>query len=114
MWCNQIFSLIHENTIKNIIVCDNYEMANQIARDQFGEDAFANDTTLYPVSIGDLYNNGNYYHLVNEDPENPQYMIIERNLTEAEEINELKNQNIDLLMTLVDSIYDVSLLQLGV
>ena len=32
MWCNQIFSLINEDKIKNTIVCDNYEVANQIAK----------------------------------------------------------------------------------
>ena len=37
MWCNQIFSLINDNKIQNTIVCDNYEVANQIARTTYGD-----------------------------------------------------------------------------
>lgn len=83
MWCNQIFSLINDNKIKNTIVCDNYETANQIARITYGDNAIAVDTTLYPVSIGDDYIDGLFYR----DGE-----IIKRNLTEEERIAELNNQ----------------------
>ncbi|WMJ90615.1 hypothetical protein [Anaerocolumna sp. MB42-C2] len=61
MWCNQIFSLINEETIQNIIVCDNYETANQIARVQYGDDAYAVDTTQYPLSIGCKHINNIFY-----------------------------------------------------
>ena len=83
MWCNQIFSLINEDKIKNTIVCDNYEVANQIAKITYGDNAFAVDTTLYPVNIGDNYINGLFYR----DGE-----LIERNPTEEERITELNNQ----------------------
>ena len=61
MWCNQIFSLICNETVQNIIVCDNYEVANQIARMTYGNDAIAVDTTQYPLSIGDKYIDGIFY-----------------------------------------------------
>ena len=83
MWCNQIFSLINEDKIKNTIVCDSYEVANQIAKITYGDNAFAVDTTLYPVNIGDDYINGLFYR----DGE-----LIERNPTEEERITELNNQ----------------------
>ena len=83
MWCNQIFSLINEDKIKNTIACDNYEVANQIAKITYGDNAFAVDTTLYPVNIGDDYINALFYR----DGE-----LIERNPTEEERIIELNNQ----------------------
>lgn len=61
MWCNQIFSQIKDDTIKNIIVADNYEMANYLAREIYGEGAFAVESTQYPTSIGDKYIGGVFY-----------------------------------------------------
>ena len=78
MWCNQIFSLIKDNIVRNIIVCDNYEVASQIARTQYGDDAFAVDTTQYPLSIGCKYIDGIF---LEEDSKT----IIERSLTANEE-----------------------------
>lgn len=61
MWCNQIFSLISDNTIQNIVVCDNYELANEIARIHYGVNAYAVDTTHYPLSIGYKHIDGLFY-----------------------------------------------------
>lgn len=83
MWCNQIFSLINDNKIQNTIVCDNYEIANQIARTTYGDNAIAVDTTLYPVSIGDDYIDGLFYQ---------DGKVVKRNLTEEERIAELNEQ----------------------
>lgn len=78
MWCNQIFSLISEDEVKNIIVCDNFEVANQIARVQYGDNAIAVDTTQYPISAGCQYVNGIFYEVDGKT-------AIERNLTADEE-----------------------------
>lgn len=93
MWCNQIFSLINNNKIQNTIVCDNYEVANQIAKSTYGEEAIAIDTTLYPVQIGDDYINGIFYR---------ENEVINRNLTEKEQIELLNEQIINLELALVD------------
>ncbi len=77
MWCNQIFSLIKDNIIQNIIVADNYEVASQIAIDQFGKDAIAVDTTQFPLVIGYKYINGAFFE---EDGET----VVNRNLTADE------------------------------
>lgn len=61
MWCNQIFSLISDSVVQNIVVCDNYEVANEIARIQYGETAYAVDTTHYPLSIGYKHIDGFFY-----------------------------------------------------
>lgn len=86
MWVNQIFSLIQDGTIQNIVVCDNYTVANDLARLTYGEDAIAVDTTLYPVSIGCKYSDGLFYTA------DGATQII-NNPTEAEEINMLKAEN---------------------
>lgn len=61
MYIKQTFALIKGEVIKQDIVCDNYEMANQLARRVYGEDAIAVDSTQYPVSEGDYYIDGNFY-----------------------------------------------------
>ncbi|BCJ92601.1 hypothetical protein acsn021_01700 [Anaerocolumna cellulosilytica] len=80
MWCNQIFSLINEQTVQNIVVCDNYEIANQISRIQYGDDSYAVDTTHYPLAIGCFHIDGLFY-----EPDGKT--LIERNLTADEEAN---------------------------
>lgn len=94
MWINQIFSLINENEIQNIIVCDNYEVANQIARASYGETAYAVDTTLYPVGIGYKHIDGFFYDTSDN--------LVEANPTEAEEIANLKNLNTSLMLAIAD------------
>lgn len=61
MYCNQIFSLIADNEIKNLVVCSNYDVASKLAKSSYGESAIAVDTTDYPVNIGDAYVNGTFY-----------------------------------------------------
>ena len=55
MWCTQRFAIIADSTIQNIIVCDNYYVANDIAREAFGENACAIDVSAYAVGIGDTF-----------------------------------------------------------
>lgn len=101
MWCNQIFAEIHENKVMNIIVCDNYEMANYLARCTYGEEAFAVDTTLYPLAIGDVHENGRFYH-VSGDGTRAEVL---RNLTEKEQILYLTTENEALTEAVVDLDY---------
>ena len=96
MWCNQIFSLIADGTIQNIIVCDNYETANQIARTQYGESAFAEDTTQYPVSAGCKYIKKRFY-----EPDGKT--LIRRNPTTDEEAK-LAMQKAEALQNIVDTL----------
>jgi len=55
MIVHQVFAQIVGEDIKNIMVCDNYELANQITRNIYGADAFAEECTQYPVSVGDKF-----------------------------------------------------------
>lgn len=113
MWCNQIFSLMalvdastQTYVIKNIIVADNYTIANRIARAQYGADAIAMDTTRYPVSIGDTCVANVFYSNENgeEIPANP---------TEAESIKSLQNTVNQMTEVETELLYELSLMQLG-
>lgn len=87
MKINEQFALLmHREAdymIQNIIVCENYEMASQIARATLGADAIAVETTRYPVEIGNTYINGAFF--------DSEGNLIEPNPTEAEEIAALKS-----------------------
>lgn len=105
MWCNQIFSLISlvegKNTIQNLIVCDNYEVANNIAKLNYGESAFAVDTTLTPVKIGNTYLGGLFY-----DGES----IVLPNPATDQKLSVLEIQQAELA---IDTDYRLSLIELG-
>lgn len=60
---HEVFALISENEVKNVIVGDFYN-CNEIARIEYGEDAVAVEVTQYPVQSGDRYENGNFYRIV--------------------------------------------------
>lgn len=110
MWCNQIFSLIKDNEIQNIIICDNYEVANQISRMQYGDDAYAVETTQYPLSIGYKHINGIFY-------EEDGITIVNRNLTADEEatLARVKVETLEMKQTEmeVETDYRLSTMELG-
>ena len=61
MIVHQVYALISEEKVQNVCVCDNYEMANYIARSSYGNEAFAVDCLQYPCAIGDSYRAGTFY-----------------------------------------------------
>lgn len=63
MIVHQVFAQIFEGEVKNVIVCDNYEIANWLARASYGEEAFAVDCLQYPCGIGDKYHDGGFYRV---------------------------------------------------
>ncbi|MFW6680249.1 hypothetical protein ACOAOT_21720 [Lacrimispora sp. AGF001] len=60
------YALIYENIVKNRFECENYELANLLARASFGNDAFATDTTKYASTVGDRYENNKFYHVLED------------------------------------------------
>lgn len=61
MVVHQVFAQILEEEIKNIIVCENYEMANWLSRVAYGDTAFSVDCFQYPCQAGDRYRDGIFY-----------------------------------------------------
>ena len=68
MVVHQVFAHILDNKIKNVIVCDNYEGANQLARSIYGQNAIAVECTQYPCGIGDFYIDNSFHYRDKDDP----------------------------------------------
>lgn len=66
MVAQRVFAEIIEEVIRNVMVCEEYEMANWLARATYGQDAIAVEITDIPARIGDKYKNGCFYK-VNDD-----------------------------------------------
>lgn len=63
MIVHQVYAYICNETVQNIVVCDNYQLANDIAKGCYGNDAFAVDCLQYPCQIGDKYVDGRFYRV---------------------------------------------------
>lgn len=89
MYCKQTFAIIKDETVKNDMVCSNYETANQLARQLYGSDAFAVDSTQYPIGIGYRFKNNHFYY---EDG----VTLVPRTPTNEEAIASLQSENKEL------------------
>lgn len=93
MIVHQVYAQIHEGTVQNVIVCDNYEMANWLAKSCYGDEAFAVDCLQYPCGIGNKYRDGAFYHVYEDGAKTiiepmptaeQQVTTLEERLTEAQ------------------------------
>ena len=110
MVVHQIFAFILGEDIKNIVVCDNYELANQLSRAMLGNEAFAEDCTQYPVSIGDKFL-GKRFVFKDGVTLVPRMNSAEEDAREVQsKIVALNEQQAELS---VDTDYRLSLLELG-
>ena len=98
MIVHQVFAEIWQETVQNIMVCDNYEMANYIARCSYGEDAFAVDCLQYPCSIGDKYLDGAFFHVKEDGSLRPVKYIP----TQEQQVQELERQLVSAQLALVE------------
>ena len=100
MYVKQTFAIIQGDTIKQDIVCDNYELANQLARNIYGPEAIAVESTQYPISEGDKYIDG-YFYFKDGVTRVPRQNTAEENaLLAVEKVNtveaEIASYNVDL------------------
>jgi hypothetical protein len=63
MIVHQVYAQICDKEIKNVIVCDNYDMANWLTRASYGERAFAVDCLQYSCQAKDKYRDGIFYRV---------------------------------------------------
>ena len=110
MYVKQTFAIIQGETVKNDIVCDNYELANQLARDVYGEDAIAVESTQYPISVGDNYRGGVFYYKNSENMVPRQNTGEENALLAVEKVTDLES---DIASDNVDTDYRLSMIELG-
>lgn len=109
MIVHQVYAQIYNETVQNVIVCDNYELANRLARACYGADAFSVDCLQYPCSPGDAYRDGIFYHK-NEDGTET---VIEYVPTQEQQVAELKAAENETDEYNVDLDFRLSCLELG-
>lgn len=101
MIVHQVYALIDSNeTVQNIMVCDNYEEANRIARAVYGVNAFAVDCLQYPCSIGSVYHNGRFWRL-EEDGTKTEIDYVP---TPEQQVQSLHAENDELTLVVADMI----------
>ncbi len=100
MIVHQVYAQIYENKVQNVIVCDNYEMANYLARACYGDDAFSVDCLQYPCGIGDTYVDGIFYR---SEAETGELEEIPRKPTQEEQVERLTIMNVTLESQLTDT-----------
>ena len=110
MYIKQTFAIIQGETIKQDIVCDNYELANQLARNVYGEDAIAVESTQYPISEGDKYIDG-YFYFKDGVTRVPRNNTGEENALLA--VNKVDSIESDIATDNIDLDYRLSVIELG-
>lgn len=98
MIAHQIYAEIWQETVQNVMVCDNYELANYLAKCSYGEDAFAVDCLQYPCCIGDKYKAGVFFHVQQDGSIAPVKYV----LTQEQQIQKLENQLTAAQLALVE------------
>lgn len=104
MTAHTIFAQIWNGIVQNIMICDDYEMANQFSRASYGDDAFAVDCMQYPCQIGDKYHDGQFYQIIEGEEIPIEYVPTQEQQVEAlnTENMELKRQVTDLQLALTE------------
>lgn len=95
MLAHKIFALVDNSKIINTIICDHYHVADGLAKNVIGINAFAVEVTQIPVAIGHTYINGVFKDL--EDN------IIVALPTTEDEVIILKSQNKELNQALTET-----------
>ena len=103
MFDHQIYAQIKNKQVINIMVANNYEIANIITRNSYGKDAIAVDCTYWACMINDTYDNGKFY-----DPNGNERKY---KGNEIENIETLKAQISEDNDTILDLIYENDLLK---
>ena len=89
------YALIKDERIKNVIKCDNYEVANQLARSEYGQDAIGVDRSEYRSGIDDFFVNNTFYsRTIDENGEEVKgEEIVRQNTAEEDAAEALKIVN---------------------
>lgn len=109
MIVHQVFAQIFENEVKNVIVCDNYELANWLARATYGSEAFAVDCLQYPCNKGDRYRDGVFYKVL----ENGTEQVIDYVPTQEQQVQVLNMEAEQTAEHQMDLDYRLSMTELG-
>ena len=115
MAVHSIYAQISEGIVQNIMVCDNYELANELTRASYGDDGFAVECNQFPCVIGDKYHDGGFYRdIEGEGIEIPiEYVPTPEQQVEALTVQNgnLQNEVTSLQLALVEQYEDNLALQ---
>ena len=103
MFIRTIYAQIKDNFVKDIIICQDYNTANVLAKNIYGKDAISVECTYWACAIGDKYENGRFY--------SPDNVEREYKGSEAENINKLEKQVNEDNDTILDLMYENDLLK---
>ena len=115
MAVHSIYAQISEGIVQNIMVCDDYELANELTRASYGDDGFAVECNQCPCVIGDKYHDGGFYRdIEGEGIEIPiEYVPTPEQQVEALTVQNgnLQNEVTSLQLALVEQYEDNIALQ---
>ena len=110
MVVHQVFAHILDTQIKNVIVCDNYEVANQLARAIYGQNAIAVECTQYPCGIGDYYVDNSFHYRDKDDPSKVGDPVPRKNTAEEDALE--ANSKVTVVQdTVAENTIDIEVLK---
>lgn len=99
------WAFILNEEVRNIIVCDNYPLADSLAKNILGNDSFAVEVTQIQTGIGHSYINGVFKDLNGN--------VIDPLPTTEQEVTVLKAENEDLKLQLATTQEAIDTLIMG-
>lgn len=100
MIIHQTFAFILDSEVKQIICCETYGIADQLAKNMLGNKAYAVDVTQYRVTSGYKYIDGVFYDFNNNKVirENTAEEDVKIAKTRCNELEEELNSQSDVLL----------------
>ena len=107
MTVHTVFAQIFSSIVRNIVVGEYYD-CDIAAKSTYGIEAFAIDVTQIPVQIDDLYEDGNFYRMVNGkkkkiEPIPTDSQKVESLMSSTQSANELLEEVATLLLELAEA-----------
>jgi len=101
MLVHEVFAQIFEGEVKNVMVCENYPVADYLTKMVFGDTAYAVNISQYSVGISDKYHDNLFWRINKETGEE---IIINPLPTQEQEVAQLKAENEELTLALAEII----------
>ena len=101
MIVHEVFAQIVEGEVKNIMVCENYPMADYLTKCIYGNEAFAVDCLQYKCTVGDKYHDSCFWRV---DPDTGEETQVEYVPTQEQQVAALQSENADLTLALAEMI----------
>ncbi len=100
MIVHEVFAQVVKGRIENIVICDNYPMADHLAKCIYGPEAYAVDCLQYRCIIGDLHHDNSFWRI---DEETGEEVELEYVPTQEQQVQQLVAENEELATQLTDT-----------